>query len=35
MGLDVIDTVLEVAKALGEVHLQQTTQQVLQVRAEV
>ncbi len=33
--LDVVDAVLEVAVALGEVHLQQVLQQVLQVRAEV
>lgn len=33
--LDVIDPVLEVPKALGEIHLQKVPQQVLQVRAEV
>jgi hypothetical protein len=33
--LDVIDPVLEVPKALGEIHLQKVLQQVLQVRAEV
>lgn len=33
--LDVVDGVLEVAVPLGQVHLQQVAQQVLQVRAEV
>uniref|UniRef100_A0A6B0UTZ9 Putative secreted protein n=1 Tax=Ixodes ricinus TaxID=34613 RepID=A0A6B0UTZ9_IXORI len=33
--LDVVDPVLEVAKALGQVHLKQVPQQVLQVRREV
>lgn len=33
--LDVIDPVLEVPKAFGEVHLQKVPQQILQVRAEV
>lgn len=35
MALDIIDSIPEVAKALGQVHLQQISQQVLQVRAEV
>lgn len=33
--LDVINPILEVPEALGEVHLQEVPQQVLQVRAEV
>lgn len=35
MALDVVDAVLEVAKALRQVHLEQVTQQILQIRAEV
>ena len=35
MVLDVVDSVLEVAVPLGEVHLEQVLQQVLEVRAEV
>ncbi len=35
MILDVIDSILQVAIALGQVHLQQVLQQILQVRAEV
>ena len=35
VALNVVDAVLEVAVALGEVDLQQVTQQVLQVGAEV
>lgn len=33
--LDIIDSVPEVAEALGQVHLKQISQQILQVRAEV
>lgn len=33
--LDIIDSVLEVPEAFGEVHLQQVPQQILQVGAEV
>ena len=35
MVLDVVDAIFEVAVALGQVDLQQVTQEVLQVRAEV
>lgn len=35
VALDIVDSVPEVPEALGEVHLQQVSQQVLQVRAEV
>ena len=35
MSLDVSDTVFEVAKSLGQVDLQQVTQQVLQVSCEL
>lgn len=33
--LDIVNPILEVPKAFGEVHLQQVPQQILQVRAEV
>lgn len=32
---DIIDTIPEVAKPLGQVHLKQIPQQILQIRAEV
>ena len=35
VALDVVDAVLEVAESLGQVYLQQVTQHVLQVGAEV
>ncbi|TNN70345.1 hypothetical protein EYF80_019371 [Liparis tanakae] len=35
VALDIVDSVPEVAEALGQVHLQQISQQILQVRAEV
>lgn len=35
MVLDVIDSVLKVPKAFGEVHLQEVPKQILQVGAEV
>lgn len=35
MALDVVDSVAQVSEALGQVHLEQVPQQVLQVRAEV
>ena len=35
MAFDVVDTVLEVAIAFGQVHLQQVPEKVLQVRTEV
>lgn len=35
VALDVVDSVLQVAVAFGQVHLQQVPQQVLQVGAEV
>ena len=35
MALDIVDAVPEVAEALGQVYLQQVSQQVFQVRAEV
>lgn len=35
VSFDVVDAVLQVAVAFGQVHLQQVPQQVLQVRAEV
>lgn len=35
VALDIVDSIPEVAKALGQVHLQQISQQILQVWAEV
>lgn len=35
VALDIIDSIPEVAKALGQVHLQQISQQIFQVWAEV
>ena len=35
VALDVLDSILEITKSLGEVHLEQVTQQVLQVCCEV
>lgn len=35
VALDIIDSIPEVTKALGQVHLQQISQQILQVWAEV
>ena len=35
MVLDVVDSILQVTVAFSQVHLQQVTQQVFQVRAEV
>lgn len=35
MALDVIDPVLQVAETFGEIHLQQVSQQILQVGAKV
>lgn len=33
--LDIVDPILEIPEAFGEVHLQQVPQQILQVGAEV
>ena len=35
VSLDVVDSILEVSVPLGEVHLQQISQKIFQVRAEV
>lgn len=35
VALDIIDSIPEVAKALGQIHLKQISQQILQVWAEV
>lgn len=35
VALDVVDAVLQVAVTFGQIHLQQVSQQVLQVGAEV
>ncbi len=35
MSFDVVHSVFKVAEAFGEIHLQQVSQQVLQVGAEV
>lgn len=35
VALDVIDSVLQVAVTFGQIHLQQVSQQIFQVRAEV